>query len=174
MVNPIGNTTRHDGLEHIWQWLEAIPDPEMPYISIVDLGIVREVNQQDGQLHIVITPTYSGCPAKMVIEQDIRRTLADHGVLSVSLKTRLFPAWSTDWMSQEGREKLRAAGIAPPLPAEPGWQQLKFFPLDKTQVCCPCCGSEQTCLQSEFGGTACKALWLCDTCLNPFEHFKSL
>ncbi|SDZ88505.1 ring-1,2-phenylacetyl-CoA epoxidase subunit PaaD [Lonsdalea quercina] len=162
------------GTENIWAWLKGIPDPEMPYISIVDLGIVRDVEWQEQTLKVVMTPTYSGCPAKAVIEHNIRRTLADRGVQSITLENRLYPAWNTDWMSQSGKEKLKAAGIAPPLPVEPVWQELKFISVGIRDVCCPRCGSEQTTLQGEFSGTACKSLWQCNACMNPFEHFKSL
>lgn len=162
------------GTERVWEWLAGIPDPEMPYVSIVDLGIVRDVRWEDDALRVVVTPTYSGCPAKAQIDSNIRQTLQDRGVEAVRLETRLHPAWSTDWLSESGRSKLRAAGIAPPLPAEPGWQRLRFVAAAAPRVPCPRCGSDATRPQGEFGGTACKSLYQCDACRNPFEHFKSL
>lgn len=138
----------------IWSVLEGVPDPEIPAISIVDLGIVRAVH--DGK--VVITPTYSGCPATQVIEQSIREALDASGFRSVMIETVLAPPWTTDWISQIGRDKLAAYGIAPPDPA-------------KTATC-PRCGSENTDEISRFGSTPCKAQWRCRDCLEPFDRFK--
>lgn len=138
----------------IWSVLEGVPDPEIPAISIVDLGIVRAV--QDGK--VVITPTYSGCPATQVIEQSIREALDASGFRSVTIETVLSPPWTTNWISQIGRDKLAAYGIAPPDPA-------------KTATC-PRCGSENTEEISRFGSTPCKAQWRCLDCLEPFDRFK--
>jgi ring-1,2-phenylacetyl-CoA epoxidase subunit PaaD len=138
----------------IWSVLEGVPDPEIPALSIVDLGIVRAVH--DGK--VVITPTYSGCPATQVIEQSIREALNASGFRTVAIETVLSPPWTTDWISQIGREKLAAYGIAPPDPA-------------KTATC-PRCGSANTEEISRFGSTPCKAQWRCRDCLEPFDRFK--
>lgn len=159
------------GTEEVWRWLAEVPDPEIPVISVVDLGIVRDVAWQerrdapgraDAALECVvtITPTYSGCPATDVIGADIERALRERGIEHVRLRTVLSPAWTTDWMSTAGREKLRAYGIAPPLPA------------GARTVACPRCGSPDTARISEFGSTPCKALYRCEDCLEPFDHFK--
>ncbi len=144
----------------IWGWLAEIPDPEIPVISVVDLGIVRDVAWQDGACVVTITPTYSGCPATEVIGADITRALQARGIAQVRLQRQLSPAWTTDWLSDAGREKLHAYGIAPPLPA------------GMRQVACPRCGSPRTALISEFGSTPCKSLHRCEDCLEPFDHFK--
>jgi len=138
----------------IWSILEQVPDPEIPAVSVVDLGIVRSV--EEGK--VVITPTYSGCPATLFIEQSIREALDAAGFRSVGIETALFPAWSTDWISDAGKEKLRAYGIAPP-------------DLAKTATC-PQCGSTDTEEVSRFGSTPCKAQWRCRSCLEPFDRFK--
>jgi ring-1,2-phenylacetyl-CoA epoxidase subunit PaaD len=134
--------------------LAAIPDPEIPVISVVDLGIIRDVRRDV----VTITPTYSGCPATHAIEQSIRAALDAAGFGGVAVETALAPAWSTDWITPEGREKLRAYGIAPPSPA--------------LHATCPRCGSGQTEEVSRFGSTPCKAQWRCRDCLEPFDRFK--
>jgi len=144
----------------IWSWLAEVPDPEIPVISVVDLGIVRDVAWQDGACVVTITPTYSGCPATEVIGADITRALQERGITQVRLQRQLSPAWTTDWLSDAGREKLHTYGIAPPLPA------------GMRQVACPRCGSTRTALISEFGSTPCKSLHRCEDCLEPFDHFK--
>lgn len=138
----------------IWSVLEGVPDPEIPALSIVDLGIVRAVHEGK----VVITPTYSGCPATQVIEQSIREALDASGFRSVVIETVLSPPWTTDWISQAGRERLAAYGIAPPDPAE--------------TATCPRCGSANTEEISRFGSTPCKAQWRCRDCLEPFDRFK--
>ena len=145
----------------IWEWLEAVPDPEVPAISVVDLGIVREVTWRGPELVVTVTPTYSGCPATAVIAQDIETALRGHGIKQVRIETRLAPAWTTDWLSERGREKLRNFGIAPPQLV-----QLAVPPA------CPHCGSGQTECLSAFGSTPCKALHRCRACLEPFDYFK--
>jgi ring-1,2-phenylacetyl-CoA epoxidase subunit PaaD len=146
----------------------AVPDPEIPVISIDDLGILRAVEtRDDGTIVITITPTYSGCPAMDAIRSDIETTLAAHGFDKVEVKTALRPAWSTDWLSERGRERLREFGIAPPRPRdEPRLLQLG--------VPCPRCGSTSTRLVSHFGSTACKSHRVCNSCAEPFDHFKEL
>ena len=142
------------GVQDIWAVLKDVPDPEIPAVSVLDLGIVRSVDEQK----VVITPTYSGCPATLFIEQSIREALDAAGYREVAIETRLAPAWTTDWISDEGKEKLRAYGIAPPDLAK--------------AATCPQCGSTDTEEVSRFGSTPCKAQWRCDTCLEPFSRFK--
>lgn len=143
--------------------LAHVPDPEIPAVSIVDLGIVREIAED----HVTITPTYTGCPATFAIEQMIRSALDDAGFAAVRIDTALSPPWSTDWISDEGREKLRAYGIAPP-PKGAGAASLK----NETRAECPRCGSSNTEEISRFGSTPCKALWRCQVCAEPFDRFK--
>ena len=164
--------------QQVWQWLEQVPDPEIPVISIVDLGIVRDVAfEEDGLCVVTITPTYSGCPAMIVIADSIGQVLAQHGVPRSRLDTRLSPAWTTDWMSEAGRVKLSGYGIAPPRQLAQGYQSVDISSLlraggDET-VPCPRCASANTRMVSRFGSTSCKALYVCQTCREPFDHFKS-
>lgn len=140
---------------------EAVPDPELPVLTLGDLGIIRAVALSEAGVEVTITPTYSGCPAMSVIGMDISLALAEAGFGAVKIKTTLSPAWSTDWMSAEGRAKLQAFGIAPPGPRD------KDAP-----VICPSCGATNTSEIAHFGSTACKALWRCNVCREPFDHFK--
>lgn len=153
----------------IWSWLEEVPDPEIPVVSVVDLGMVRKINVGENAVEIEVAPTYSGCPATEVIEDSILKSLADRGVAGVSVRRVLSPPWTTDWISEAGREKLRDYGIAPPQKAAD-----KRDLLGRVPVQCPRCASGQTSLVSEFGSTACKAAWKCDDCLEPFEYFKCI
>lgn len=164
------------GTAGIWALLAGIPDPEMPYISIVDLGIVREVRWQLDVLNVVVTPTYSGCPARREIEQSINDVLRQSGVESLHIETRLYPAWTTEWISADGKDKMRTAGVAPPLAVAGEWQTLTFWPREKAAPSpdCPHCSSTHTRLQNECAGSRCKALYRCDACRNPFEYFKSI
>lgn len=156
-------------LEEIWKVLATVEDPEIPVISIVDLGIVREVVLTDDEATVVITPTYSGCPAMPVIEREIRQRLVAAGLKSVQLKTTLSPPWSSDWLSDSARERLRTYGISPPSSrAENALIQLP------SSISCPRCGARQSKVISEFGSTACKALLVCSSCREPFEHFKEI
>ncbi len=139
----------------------AVPDPEIPVLTIEDLGILRDVSVEDGHVVVTITPTYSGCPAMDVIADDIRRA-----VPGAEVRTVLAPAWTTDWMSEEGRRKLVEYGIAPPSGRGP-----VLVPLS---VRCPQCGSPDTRESSRFGSTACKSLWVCRSCREPFDHFKAI
>ena len=162
-------------VDEIWGILERVPDPEVPAISIVDLGIVRDVRvEADGATTIDVTPTYSGCPATLEIERAIVGTLASHGVPNVAVRTVFTPAWTTDWMSDAAREKLRAYGIAPPERTN----DVALVPLMRRGVsvalACPFCGSRATEMRSHFGSTACKALHFCTSCQQPFEHFKAI
>ena len=152
--------------------LGTVPDPEVPVISVVELGIVRDVSvAPDDAVTVTITPTYSGCPAMFEIEKDIRSALAEAGASRVEVRTVLAPAWTTDWIGPEAREKLRAYGIAPPGRAEQGG--LITLARARTPVKCPFCGSGDTRLQSEFGSTACKAIHVCNSCRQPFDEFKA-
>lgn len=158
--------------ERALEVIGTVPDPEVPVISVVELGIVREVDvEEDGGVRVTITPTYSGCPAMHEIEKDIRTALAAAGVSRVEMRTVLSPAWTTDWIGPEAREKLRAYGIAPPGKAEQGG--LITLTRARTPVTCPWCGSKDTELRSEFGSTACKAIHVCRACRQPFDEFKA-
>ena len=159
--------------ERAWQVLESIPDPEIPVVSIRELGILREINDRDGALEVVITPTYSGCPAMGQIEEDVLAALAAND-LHGSVVTRLAPAWTTDWISEEARQKLKEFGIAPPHTVEQD-NIVRFAPRTSggaRAVACPHCGSANTTETSHFSSTACKALYKCLDCLEPFDYFK--
>ncbi|CAG2152098.1 Putative 1,2-phenylacetyl-CoA epoxidase, subunit D [Cupriavidus yeoncheonensis] len=157
----------------VWTWLEQVPDPEIPVISVVDLGIVRDVAWVDGACVITITPTYSGCPAMTVIRDDIERVLAAQGVGHVSVQTRLAPAWTTDWMSARGKASLSGYGIAPPAQQVIDISGISRRASPALVVACPHCGSRHTRLVSQFGSTACKALYRCGDCKEPFDYFKA-
>lgn len=157
--------------DSIWRILETVKDPEVPVLSILDLGIVRGVEEQEDSVVVTITPTYSGCPAMDVIGMQIRLALAEAGYKKVQLKQVLSPAWTTDWMSEAGKEKLRAFGIAPPQYQVKSMAGLDLFEEEKS-VPCPHCGSHHTHRVSEFGSTACKSLYKCDACMEPFDYFK--
>lgn len=150
--------------------LEDVRDPEIPILTIADLGILRDVAIEDGEIVIVITPTYSGCPAMNTIEQDIRVALDAAGIAPARIETRLAPAWTTDWLSAAGRRKLLEVGIAPPAEGSTNKRLLGAAPV----IACPQCGSQATERVSEFGSTACKALYRCRECLEPFDYFKCI
>jgi len=145
--------------EQVYEWLAMVPDPEIPVLSILDLGIVRDVDVDEG-VTVTLTPTYSGCPATEAIEASVLLALKNHGVDEIVIRRVLSPPWTTDWITEEGREKLLKYGIAPPS--------------KHSEIACPQCNSLQTELVSEFGSTACKASWRCTDCLEPFEYFKCL
>ncbi len=159
--------------------LAAVTDPEIPVITIEDLGILREVDVRDGRITVTITPTYSGCPAMQEIEDDVRSALGRQGWDDVELRTVLSPAWTTDWMSEDGRRKLRDHGIAPPAPltAGPVLVQLGRRPgsacAAPAPVECPQCGSADTEELTRFGSTSCKSMWRCRSCREPFDHFRA-
>lgn len=171
-------------VEQVWAWLAEVEDPEIPVLSIVDLGIVREVGfDDDGACAVTVTPTYSGCPATEVIGRSIVEALQRHGVEAVRLRTRIAPAWTTDWLSDAGRDKLRAYGIAPPVglaaeqsirPDQIGRGAPRARPPHEAPpgLACPRCGSTSVSLTSAFGSTPCKALARCGDCLEPFDYFK--
>jgi ring-1,2-phenylacetyl-CoA epoxidase subunit PaaD len=152
----------------------AVPDPELPMVTVADLGILRDVAAEDGRLVVTITPTYSGCPALREIAHDLRRRLGQAGFAEVTVRTALAPAWSSDWITAEGRRKLRAAGIAPPHPVPSGPVPLTLTATRREPVACPQCGSRDTTQTAAFGATACKALFRCETCREPFEHVKEI
>jgi|TARA_R110000737_G_scaffold222262_1_gene237539 ring-1,2-phenylacetyl-CoA epoxidase subunit PaaD len=156
--------------KQIWEWLESVNDPEVPVLSVVDLGVVRKVDISESGIKITITPTYSGCPAMQVIEEDIRRALLQEGLSNLTIETVLSPAWTTDWLSENGKRKLKEYGIAPP-ENEVDKSLLFSKPLI---VPCPKCGSRETKMVSEFGSTACKAHYQCLSCQEPFDYFKCL
>ncbi len=151
--------------------LDTVMDPEVPVISVVELGIVRDATVDGDIVCVTVTPTYSGCPAMHEIESDIRAALLAGGAREVVVETVFAPAWTTDWIGAEAREKLRAYGIAPPGKAEP--QGLVMLTRARPPVACPFCGSKDTRLQSEFGSTACKAIHVCHSCRQPFDEFKA-
>jgi ring-1,2-phenylacetyl-CoA epoxidase subunit PaaD len=155
--------------EAIWQFLEEVKDPEIPVISVIDLGIVRSVDTSGEEIKIVITPTYSGCPAMDVIRMDIRLKLMEKGFKNVSIEQQLSPAWTTDWMSEEGKKKLQDYGIAPPNPRQQFCTSEMFR---EEAVSCPRCHSFHTQLISQFSSTACKALYRCLDCEESFDYFK--
>jgi ring-1,2-phenylacetyl-CoA epoxidase subunit PaaD len=154
--------------QRVWTLLETVKDPEIPVLSVVDLGIARDVQVHGERVEVVITPTYSGCPAMDVIAQEISHTLAQAGVADARITTRLAPAWTTDWLSETGRRKLAEYGIAPPAQASADKRAL----LGRPAIACPRCGSQHTERVSEFGSTACKALYRCCDCREPFDYFK--
>lgn len=157
--------------DKIWALLSGVPDPEIPVISIVELGVVRSVCFSGNEVEVVITPTYTGCPATNVFEQDIRSTLAEAGYSQVTITYQYAPAWTTDWLNTEAREKLRNFGIAPP--EENTTDKRHLLGMDPV-VRCVNCGSTHTKMVSQFGSTACKALYSCEDCQEPFDYFKCI
>ena len=147
--------------DQIWDWLDAVPDPEIPVISVVDLGVVRDVSVSEEGVEVTITPTYTGCPAMSVIAFDIETALAQKGIEKITLKTQIAPAWTSDWLSKKGRARLEDYGIAPP--------QVAGGPER-----CPQCKSTNVERISQFGSTPCKAQWRCQSCLEPFDYFKCI
>jgi ring-1,2-phenylacetyl-CoA epoxidase subunit PaaD len=154
--------------DDIYTWLSVVTDPEVPVLTILDLGIVRKVSVEEDAVTITITPTYSGCPAMDVIAMNIRMALLSHGIKKINIENQLSPAWTTDWMTDEGKRKLKEYGIAPPV--RKSQNGLGLF--EEDIVACPRCGSEDTTLTSQFGPTSCKSLYKCNYCHEPFEHFK--
>jgi ring-1,2-phenylacetyl-CoA epoxidase subunit PaaD len=165
-VNEHINTIEEQQIRSI---LEEVKDPEVPVLSVIDLGIIRSVQVRGEQILITITPTYSGCPAMDVIQMDIRLKLIERGYKNITIQQVLSPAWTTDWMSEEGKKKLKEYGIAPPNPKQQFCSSQMFL---QEAVQCPRCGSFHTELISQFGSTACKSLYRCLNCKEPFDHFK--
>jgi ring-1,2-phenylacetyl-CoA epoxidase subunit PaaD len=156
--------------EIIWSLLETVTDPEVPVLTVTDLGIIRDVKINDEEVEVIITPTYSGCPAMDMIAANIKMVLLEHGYQKIKITSVLSPAWTTDWMSEEGKRKLKEYGIAPPHPKQQVCKQ-ELFAVDEA-IQCPHCNSWHTHRISEFGSTACKALYQCDDCREPFDYFK--
>jgi ring-1,2-phenylacetyl-CoA epoxidase subunit PaaD len=161
--------------ERAWEVLGGVLDPEVPALSVRDLGIVRDVIDHGEELEVVLTPTYSGCPATEVIEQNVLDAIRSEGLGPARATLRRAPAWTTDWISEDGRRKLREYGIAPPGPTMPeGTSPIRIFRRSEEKVACPRCGSLHTEKLSAFGSTACKAIYRCISCREPFEHFKPI
>ncbi|MEO6456529.1 MAG: 1,2-phenylacetyl-CoA epoxidase subunit PaaD [Ginsengibacter sp.] len=172
-------TSEKISTQKIWQILETISDPEIPVLSVIDLGIVRDVmvtdRENEEKIEIFITPTYSGCPAMNVIAMDIRMAFLQKGIKNIKITEQLSPAWTTDWMTQEGKDKLKSYGIAPPQTRSdgpPSDRINKMLFTAETDIECPQCHSKDTKLLSQFGSTACKALYQCNACKEPFDYFK--
>jgi ring-1,2-phenylacetyl-CoA epoxidase subunit PaaD len=153
--------------QRAWDAASRVVDPEIPVLTIADLGVLREVKVTDAGVEVAITPTYSGCPAMNMIALEIELALEREGFAKPKILTVLSPAWTTDWMSEDGRRKLKDYGIAPP---EPASSRRALFGVQ--EVACPQCSSKETELLSEFGSTSCKALWRCKSCREPFDYFK--
>ena len=157
--------------DQILQILSEVKDPEIPVIDCIELGIIRDVFIEGSKIVVNITPTYSGCPAMKEIENNIIDTLKTHGYTDVAVNLVFSPAWTTDWISEEGKNKLKKYGIAPP--EKTNTQEIQLFSIGKKKVQCPFCDSLDTQLKTEFSSTACKALHYCNACSQPFEQFKS-
>ena len=154
-------------IDTLWGYLSEVLDPEVPVLNVVELGIVRKVESIDNKVIITITPTYSGCPAMSVIEADIKAKMLEKSIPNIAIKTILSPAWTTDWMSIDAKKKLKEYGIAPPNKNHTCTDQLLGEP-----DACPFCNSPNTELKSQFGSTACKSLYVCNDCKEPFDYFK--
>jgi ring-1,2-phenylacetyl-CoA epoxidase subunit PaaD len=161
MVNTI---TIQLNTAHLWTLLQKVKDPEVPVLTILDLGIIRNITFENNKYSIFITPTYSGCPAMDTIAINIKLCLFENQITNFEIKQQLSPAWSSAWISETGKQKLKEFGIAPP--------QYKNNLEDEAEIICPLCNSKQTSLVSQFGSTSCKALYKCATCLEPFDYFK--
>lgn len=158
--------------QHIFTLLSEIPDPEIPVISIIELGVIRNIEIiNDTTISLKITPTYSGCPAMKQIEDDVRKKLSENGFTTIDIKTIFSPPWTTDWITPEAKEKLRKYGIAPP---ENSTEDKSWLTGKEKKIACPRCKSINTKLISQFGSTACKALYQCQDCLEPFDYFKCI
>lgn len=162
-----GSTSTQDLRQTAWNAAAQVVDPEIPVLTIADLGVLRDVTVTDGAVEVAITPTYSGCPAMNMIALEIELALEREGIRNPRVRTVLSPAWTTDWMSEQGRRKLKEYGIAPP---QAGSGRRALF--GGQEVACPQCGSVNTEVLSEFGSTSCKALWRCKACREPFDYFK--
>ena len=160
--------------DQIWEYLNEVTDPEIPVLNVVEMGIVRGVSLVDGELIVRITPTYSGCPAMSAIEKSIHDKLIEKGISTFQVNTDYSEVWTTDWISDEAKTKLKDYGIAPP--KKTSEQEGDFLKsLKNTKIIpCPFCDSLETELQSEFGSTACKSQYFCNNCTQPFEHFKCI
>ncbi|MBX3055230.1 MAG: phenylacetate-CoA oxygenase subunit PaaJ [Anaerolineae bacterium] len=157
-------------IEDIWQALEEVKDPELPHVSVVEMGIVRDVQVEAGRVHVKMTPTFSGCPALDVMRQDIAAKVRELGFAQVTVETVLHPPWTSDWIADSARAKLQQLGIAPPI--RHGGDLIPIAFLDVAT--CPRCGSTNTILKNAFGPTLCKSVWYCQDCQDGFEQFKAL
>jgi len=157
--------------EKIYFLLHEIPDPEIPVISIIELGVIRDVKAEGKTIEVTITPTYSGCPAMKQMEDDVRKKLLENGFEQVKINTVFNPPWTTDWLNEEARQKLRDYGIAPP---EENTTDKSFLTNKPKHITCPRCKSKNTAMVSQFGSTACKALYKCNDCLEAFDYFKCI
>lgn len=171
--------TTQPTLQQVWEWLAEVPDPEIPVVSITELGIVRAVAYQDDALVVTVTPTYSGCPATAIINQLIAQHLKARGIESLRIQQRLSPPWTTDWLTEAARRKLKAFGIAPPMDGTAADGRLaaranRLAGGSTRAVACPRCDSTNTEKISQFGSTPCKAAYRCRDCLEPFDYFKCL
>ena len=161
--------------EKIWSWLKEVTDPEIPVLNIVEMGIARKVEIEDDKVLVKITPTYSGCPAMSAIEKEVKLKLAEKGLENFEVKKDFSETWTTDWMTEEAKAKLKDYGIAPPDRTSANDEDDFLKSLKSTKIVpCPYCDSLNTELQSEFGSTACKAQYYCNDCDEPFEHFKCI
>jgi len=156
-------------LRQVWALLEEVKDPEIPIVSVVEMGIIRQVKMEGDQIHIVMTPTFTGCPALHTMKQEIKDRLLEAGAIQVHIEIENHPAWSSDWITPGAREKLRSIGLAPP-PLHGG----NFELITLEVVVCPYCGSQDTSLKNGFGSTLCRAIFYCNACQQPFEQFKPL
>lgn len=168
MVRQMINAKQNITVDETWQLLEDVYDPEIPVLSVTDLGIVRDIKIENGEIEVFITPTYSGCPAMDMIAMNIRMALLQNGYKKIKITQQLSPAWTTDWMTENGKQKLKSYGIAPPV----GKTFDKKYLKEELKVECPQCHSANTELLSQFGSTSCKALYRCSDCLEPFDYFK--
>ncbi|MFT5068551.1 MAG: ring-1,2-phenylacetyl-CoA epoxidase subunit PaaD [Candidatus Paceibacteria bacterium] len=159
---------RTSNVPQLWAWLDEVTDPEIPVLSLWDIGILKDICQHEDVVTVIITPTYSGCPAMDIIREDITTALLNRGITAVKVELELSPAWTTDWMTDKGRDQLRGYGIAPPD------DTVDRDLTEDTQVQCPHCGSHETRMVSEFASTACKALFQCNDCSEPFDLFKHI
>lgn len=159
--------------QRAWAVAATVTDPEMPMLTLEDLGVLRSVQERDGAVEVAITPTYSGCPAMASMRDDLVHRLHDAGYADVRVRVELTPAWSSDWITERGRTALADAGLSAPGPAPTGRVTLNLMPTRRS-IACPRCGSAEVELTSEFGATACKALYRCTSCLEPFEHVKEI
>ena len=173
MVNAVLETPALPGIDEagVWAALSHVLDPEVPVLSVLELGIVRSVSVEHDRVHVTVTPTYSGCPATEVIQDAVRSALLQAGAKAVHIELKYAPAWTTDWITPQAAEKLRRYGIAPPHPASEALQPLRFRSRD---LHCPRCDSTRTERLSQFGSTACKALHRCLACREPFDYFKPI
>jgi len=162
-------TGQHPDLDRVWQALEEVKDPEIPVISIVELGLIRQVGYADGRLLITFSPSFIGCPALDVMKQEVQRRLQQLGEASVEIKTVFSPPWTSDWITPAGREKLRGFGLAPP-PKHAG----DLTAVLQQAASCPYCDSLDTELKNSFGSTLCRSIYFCTACVQPFEQFKPL